>query len=85
MKEAVKRTKDGEYKIDLSIAVKNWNLCCRICRHMNEYTLKEYTRKGRIKLGAPISKEDAEFLIKRLELRCVPSDVYTSMSVFLWV
>ena len=85
MKDAIEFVLVGECKVDLTLAIKRWNLLCRIHKYNNSYTLVEYTPKGKRKLKATISKNDAECIIKELQLQCVQDTFLKNASTYLIV
>lgn len=74
----------GACQIDRNIAIKRWNLLCRIYKREDTYKLVELTPKGKRKLKVEITKEDAEFIIHRLMLRCV-DDRFLKMSCSIFL
>ena len=83
MLKAIEYVLVGECKVDLPLSVKRWNLLCRIYKYKDTYELVEYTPKGRRKFKVEISKENAEYLINELKLRCVPSETFSNGSTYL--
>lgn len=85
MKKAItKYTLTGVCQIDRNIAIKRWNLLCRIYKQNDTYKLVEFTPKGKRKLKVEITKEDAEFIINNLMLRCV-DDRFLKMSCSIFL
>ena len=84
MKTAITNFVDvGECDIDLSLVIKKWTLLCRIIRYKDEYTLVEYTLKGKSKLKIKISEENANYLIKKLDLTYVSSNLFSNSGTYL--
>jgi hypothetical protein len=84
MKRAIIELKlTGECPIDIDKAVKHWSLLCRIYKYKDSYTLVQLTPKGKNKLKVSISKEQAEELIKRLELKEVDSIFLNNSKTYL--
>lgn len=83
MKSAIEFVDVGECGVNLSLAIKKWTLLCRIVKSKDEYTLVEYTPKGKRKLKVRISKENANYLITKLGLKYVPSDVFRNSGTYL--
>lgn len=85
MKDAIEYVEIGECKVIHSIVLKKWNLLCRVTKFDDKYKLIEYTPKGKCKLKVVISKEDAEWLIEILRLRCVDSELLKNSCTYLIV
>lgn len=85
MKDAIEYKEIGECKVIHSIALKKWNLLCRVTRFNDKYRLIEYTPKGKCKLKVTISKEDAEWLIEALHLRYIKNELYKNSYTYLIV
>ena len=85
MKDAIEFKEVGECKVIHSVALKKWNLLCRVIKHQNEYKLVEYTPKGKQRIKVAISKEYAEWLIEAFSLRYVESDVFRNSGSYLTV
>ncbi|MES0334786.1 MAG: hypothetical protein SFH39_00290 [Candidatus Magnetobacterium sp. LHC-1] len=86
MKKAILEFKNtGECPIDIKIAVKRWNLLCRIYKHNDNYTLVERTPKGKRKLNVSISKKDAEQLMDELNLTGIQDQVFKNYKTYLYV
>lgn len=83
MKDAVEFKDVGECKIIHSVALKKWNLLCRVLRHGDTYKLAEYTLKGKQKMNVAISKEDAEWLINTFSLKYVESETFRNSGMYL--
>ena len=83
MKSAIEFVDVGECGVNLPLAIKKWTLLCRIVKSKDEYTLVEYTPKGKRKLKVRISKENANYLITELGLKYVSSDVFCNSGTYL--
>lgn len=68
MKQSIEYVDTGPCKLHRNIAVKRWNLLCRIYQYHNKYTLVELTPKGKPKFKVQIYENDALFLIEKLNL-----------------
>lgn len=85
MKDAIEYLEIGECKVIHSIALKKWNLLCRVTKFHDKYKLIELTPKGKCKLKVVIRKEDAEWLIETMNLRCVNNRLLKNSYTYLIV
>ena len=75
----------GECKIDINKCIKYWNLLCRIYANKDNYTLAEFTLKGKCKFKIRIYESDANELIESLNLRVLPNDIFKNSKTYLIV
>lgn len=73
----------GECRMDIDKTKKKWSLLCRIYQYENEFTLVEFTPKGKRKFKCRISENDALTLISDLRLEKVMDKVFTKACSYL--
>lgn len=86
MREAIIEFKTvGDCEISIEKAIKKWNLLCRINQFNEDFTLVEYTPKGKRKFKVAISPIQARELIKKLQLTMIGDQIFCHAYTYLSV
>ena len=84
MKEAIVYQITGECELIKDMALKKWNMLCHVIKYQENYTLVEYSLKGKtMKVKAAISKEDAIWLIETFNLKYLPNSTFNNSGSYL--
>lgn len=73
----------GECDVDIDGIVKSFSLLNRIFEHGNQFTLLEYTPKGKRKLKVSIKAEDAKTIIKKLHLYPCHNPIFANAIMYV--